>query len=144
MLTGVKDVDRKILIDIDNERDFLSLCASNKSLQNLCQEENIYWRRLEKHYPDIYQKKPVLQTWKEWYLKNMKAIGELKEKYSFTYKSGVPIVYLYAFNSYNNSHNYDDLLDIAFAYGYIDLYNYFIEKSEDRPVKDLEIPTTIT
>lgn len=139
MLTGVKDVDRKILIDIDNERDFLSLCASNKSLQNLCQEENIYWRRLEKHYPDIYQKKPVLQTWKEWYLKNMKAIGELNEKYNFTYKSGVPVVYLYALDEAKQNNNDDFLLDFAYEYGYIDLHNLHTQKTLDREATDSEI-----
>jgi hypothetical protein len=103
--TRNKDIDRKILVDIENERDFLALCSTEKYVRDLCNSDIVYRERLRKHYPDIFKNKPELEDWKLWYLQNIKAIGELKEKHNFVYKTGIPTIYLSLLNRYDKKVN---------------------------------------
>lgn len=107
--TRNKDIDRKILIDIEHERDFLALCSTEKYVRELC-NSYVYRERLRKHYLDIFKNKPPLEYWKLWYLQNMKAIGELKEKHGFVYKTGVPITYLSLLDRYDKKINFTIIL----------------------------------
>jgi acyl carrier protein phosphodiesterase len=136
MFSGNKDVDNTILIEIKDEKDFLSFCSTNKYVSSLCKSDMIYRARLEKHYPDIFVAKPKFKNWRTWYLKNMKAIGELKERYQFEWKTGVPSIYLSILD-----HDLSDpntFIQMMGKYGYLDIvYNQRVQQelnNEDSPV----------
>ena len=93
MFTGNKDIDKMILEEIPDEKDFLSLCLTNKYLYSLC-DENIFKKRIMKKYQNsLFYKKE--ESYKEFYLKLLYFIDKLKEEYNFTFNSGNPIAYYF-------------------------------------------------
>ncbi len=66
-LTGIEHVD----IDIINFLDDLSLskaCMTNRYLNRLCKNEDLWRRRLEKYYPDRIELKTTDLTWHDFYM----------------------------------------------------------------------------
>lgn len=139
-ITELKEADRLILLNTENDKDFLNLCITDSYFKNLC-DENMFRRRLEKYYPDILKAKPKLKTYKEWYLKNMKAKGEMEEKYNFKYTSGVPTFYIDILKrrEYENGIFYvQGLMTRAGNFGYLDVIDY-IKTVLEREVSDANI-----
>ena len=89
MLTQLPDVDREILLKLD-EREFLEICSPPKSSysRKLCNED-LFRKRLVLKYPSAYQYKPENQTWKKYYLSTSYYINKLKEE-EIPYNLGNP------------------------------------------------------
>lgn len=71
-MTGIKDVDLKILMEMD-DRELLAVCSSpNKYFARICQNDLFWQQRYMKRFASIKREaadhKPVNQTWKQYYL----------------------------------------------------------------------------
>ena len=76
MLTYIKDLDHEIMMKID-DLSLLNFCRiNNKYVQKLCNDENFWMKRTNKHFSKII--KLPNRSWKELYLK----IVHYKKKYS--------------------------------------------------------------
>ncbi len=53
--TGIKDIDRKILNQLD-DKDLLSICSTNKSWKQFCDEDQTLWMNR------VYNKFPYLSS----------------------------------------------------------------------------------
>ena len=49
--------------------DLSHFCSSFKRIYTLCQEDIIWLRRLQIHYPELVNEKPEGMTWKDYYFK---------------------------------------------------------------------------
>jgi sulfur relay (sulfurtransferase) DsrC/TusE family protein len=71
MITGHKDTDLRLLLELD-DREFFIFCGKdslqfkNKYVNKLCKSESLWQNRLFKYYGEIYPE--VDQTWKNLYL----------------------------------------------------------------------------
>jgi hypothetical protein len=66
-LSGIKDVDLKILSELDDET-LLNFCITSQYGKELCKDESFWRNRLIKQYPDSFSFKNPERTWKSWYL----------------------------------------------------------------------------
>lgn len=83
MFTGNRDIDRFILLLIDDDVTFLNLCKTNKYLSDFC-ESKIYKEKLSRKYPNL-KKKPEDILWRQFYLKTIYYIKKLKKDYGFIF-----------------------------------------------------------
>ena len=67
--TGIKDVDLKILMELD-DRDLIQTCATNRELRRICNVDQSFWRnRYVKQYGEEATKyKPEGRSWKNHYM----------------------------------------------------------------------------
>ena len=77
--TNIKDVDLKILSELD-DRDLLNVCViRNRYVEKLCNDENFWRARLVKNYPDLLEYKN--NTNKLYYLQILVDIERFKNKW---------------------------------------------------------------
>jgi hypothetical protein len=74
-ITGIKDLDLKILMEMD-DRELLSICASqNKYFYRICKSEIFWDQRYLKRFASINKEaanyKPINRTWKQHYLQTV-------------------------------------------------------------------------
>ena len=74
-----KDVDREILMKLD-DYSFLKACSANNYFKNKVCDEDFIRRRLQQTYPNTLRYKFPNQTWKEYYLETIKYIADLTFK----------------------------------------------------------------
>jgi hypothetical protein len=85
VLTGMKDVDLKILSEL-SDRDLFQFCLSNKDAAELCRSEtfwrNRFYNKYESLFPDfdIITLKPNYETWKKFYLYAVVNLEEYNDK----------------------------------------------------------------
>jgi len=80
MFTGNKDVDIKILNDLD-DYDLSNICVVNKYISEICSTDNFWKTRFQKIYSPYLKNIDILKykgqaTWKEYYLWLSKAIND--------------------------------------------------------------------
>ena len=78
MFTQNKDTDRLILLKVEDERQFLTLCSLNDYGKKLC-DENLFRERLIQKYPKAAEFKDK-ETWKEYYLSVIYYVDKMREK----------------------------------------------------------------
>lgn len=92
--TGIKDLDKELMLNM-GDREFIQTCQLNKYFQNICKDDYLFKRRLEKIYPTLreetYEEYGEI-SWKKYYTNVVKIIAELKEKFNYTYTYGNPFV----------------------------------------------------
>ena len=68
MLTGIKDLDFKILNELD-DHELYDICIINRKSVEVCNDEN-FWRNrfMTRFAPDILNAKPNDMTWKDYYI----------------------------------------------------------------------------
>lgn len=75
---GGRDVKREVLLNINDEKSFLSACTVDKSTYSLC--DNTFFRnRLNKKYPMALNLKPESLSWKEYYLQTVYYMDLMRE-----------------------------------------------------------------
>ncbi len=78
MLTGNKDVDRKILNNLD-DKDLVNVCQVNKKAQSLCNDQVFWMNRVFLKFGyvggDILRKHKKNRTWSEYYIKDLRKIN---------------------------------------------------------------------
>jgi len=91
VLTGVKDLDYKIMNKLD-DRDLISLCRTSKKADEYCNDQT-YWmtRTLEKYYyisPDILKRFKGDRSWSDYYIQDLRRVTR---PYSFIAKAQLAI-----------------------------------------------------
>ena len=80
MSTGIKDVDRLILTELD-DRSLLNICSTNKYFKNLCKDDEFWKRRYFSKFGQHMQN--TVNLWKEedesWRRKYLDTIVDLDE-----------------------------------------------------------------
>ena len=82
--TGVKDLDLKILMDVDDET-LLNACLTNKELYRICNVDQYFWRDryIKKYGQHAAQFKPQEQSWKNHYLQSLIDLQTFKNPMDF-------------------------------------------------------------
>ncbi len=77
--TGIKDLDLKILMDVDDET-LLKSCSTNKELYRICNVDQSFWRnRYVKQYGEKSSRyKPEGRSWKNHYMQTYIDLHRLK------------------------------------------------------------------
>ena len=127
-LTSLKDVDREVLKDVDDDK-LLKICSVDRKTWNEVCDDTFLKRRLMSKYPGIEQYKREDESWKRFFLTAIYYISKMKEDYQFTYTSG---------NFYNlhkilelDKGNINDLLLSAARFGSLDLARHALEKGSN-------------
>lgn len=74
-MTGIKDVDLKILSEMD-DKELLTICSSkNKYFYRICNNDFFWQQRYMKRFASIKKEavdhKPIHETWKKYYLQTV-------------------------------------------------------------------------
>ncbi len=82
--TGIKDLDLKILMDVDDET-LLKTCSTNKELYRICNVDQAFWRnRYVKQYGEKAAKyKPEERSWKNHYMQTYIDLHKFKDPMEF-------------------------------------------------------------
>ncbi len=131
-LTENKDVDRKILDEL-NDADFIKMCVVNKHYyENICNEEYFRIRTYNK-YPETIPYKSENTSWKDYFLSIVNHIYLLQKDYKTTYQAKYknPKL-LYNFKKYSLSKSglqkmQRDALFYAITYSDLEFVKYIIE-----------------
>ena len=96
--TGIKDLDKELMVNM-GDREFIRTCGLNKYFQDICKDQYLFKRKLEKFYPytlqpKIYDKEGITLSWKKYYSKVVQTVAFLKEKSDFDYETGDPFLHL--------------------------------------------------
>lgn len=82
--TGIKDLDLKILMDVDDET-LLNACSTNRELYRICNLDQDFWRnRYVKQYGEEASKyKPKDRSWKNHYMQTYIDLHRFKNPMKF-------------------------------------------------------------
>jgi hypothetical protein len=87
-LTNQRDLDREILLKL-NDRDFLLTCNSSRYLrENVC-DEQFFKKRLTLTYPDTLNYNLNNKSWRQYYIETVFHVAKMKE-YGYDYSFGNP------------------------------------------------------
>ncbi len=134
MLTGNKDVDRKILNELEDE-DLVKFCLVNKKAQSLCNDQVFWMNRVFLRFGyvggDILRKyKGTDRTWSEYYIKDLRKINpnNAKNKLILGSERGrLDHVIISLKNGATNIHGGNDYALIwASKNGHLDIVKYLI------------------
>lgn len=133
-LTGIKDLDRKILNNL-SDADFLQCCSLNKTISNKVCDETYFRIRTELKYPYTIEYKNSNSIWKTHYLNIVKYIDLLKKDFQYLYNDkdrNPEFVYKIklAVPPYKKPKTVDDLFFWIISTGDLNLVKYLISKEE--------------
>ena len=94
-ITGIKDLDKEIVLKIEKDDDFLKCRTLNSYMYGLY-DEYLFSRRMKRKYPDIKRKN---MSFEKLYLKTVAKVSELKAKHNFDFRRGDPEKYLRIFSN---------------------------------------------
>ena len=109
--SGIKDQDREILLNIENDKDLLKACSVNKYVNEKVCDDIFFRNRLSRTYPDTLKYKPKYMNWKDYLLRVIYYIAKMKEDYNYNYEEGNPKVQYEIFKETRN----DDIRLLATA-----------------------------
>ncbi len=79
MLSGNKDVDRKILNNLE-DKDLVNVCQTNKKAQSLCNDQVFWMNRVFNRFGyvtgDTLRKNKKDRSWSEYYIKDLRKINK--------------------------------------------------------------------
>ena len=77
MLTGVKDLDFKILGELE-DKDLVSYCQTNKQADEICKDQGFWLNRILLKFPylswEILNKYKGDRSWSEYYINDLRDI----------------------------------------------------------------------
>ena len=142
MLTGVKDLDIKILNELE-DKDLVSYCQTNKQADNICKDQNFWLNRILIRFPylslDILKKYKGDRDWSEYYIKDLrKIIGYcLNKTLRDESKKGRLDHVIIAVNQGANIHAYNDWAVISASInGHIDVVRYLVNEGANIHARD--------
>ncbi len=95
MLPRGRDMQREVLLNIQDEKTFLSACTIDKATYKLC--DDVFFRnRIARSFSLLLDKKPLNLSWKKYYLKTVYYIDLLNDlgfKWRKRYNSDPEIYY---------------------------------------------------
>ena len=90
--SGNKDIDRCILLFLP-DKDLLTVCRLNKYLYNVVCDDNFYYNKLLKSYPDTLKYwDNGYRTYTQFYLTMISYIFKLEKEFNYAYVKGNPEV----------------------------------------------------
>ena len=96
-ITGNKDQDREILLNIADDKELLSVCSLNKYLYNKVCDDMFFRNRLARTYSDTLKYKSEDMSWKDYFLRVIYYIAKMREDYKYKYTEGNPKILYYIF-----------------------------------------------
>ena len=128
--SGIKDVDREILLAM-TDKDLLKSCSLNKYLFNVVCDDNFFYQRLSLKYPNSlkYYSKEQDKNYRDYYLKVIYWISKMKENYGYSYIDGNPKTQYEIFEIVKYDVNY--LLYKSSAKGELNLVKEAIKRGAD-------------
>lgn len=141
-----KDIDREILLKL-SDLDLIKMCNLNRYFRNTLCDDNFFHKRLQQKYPDTLRNnsKYILPSnYKFWYLKVIRCIVILKEKYNYIYTEGNPIVQLEIFHTGHFKNEINDMFIESADSGEIVLVKYFFISGMDRHIKNRALLKAVT
>ncbi len=138
MLTGNKDVDRKILNNLEDE-DLINICQVNKKAQSICNDQVFWMNRVFLRFGyvggDVLRaNKGTDRTWSEYYIKDLRKINSTNSnKYLDTgsNQGRLDQVIISLKNGANIHSQFDGALRWASYYGHIEVVKYLVELKPD-------------
>ena len=90
MLTGNKDVDRKILNELEDV-DLVRACQVNKQADKICKDQVFWMNRLFQRFPevpgDVLRKNKGNRTWSDYYIHDLRKINKNNSEHYLIYGS---------------------------------------------------------
>ncbi len=149
MLTGNKDVDRKILNNLE-DKDLVNLCQTNKKANSLCNDQVFWMNRVFRRFGyvggDILRTNKGKRSWSDYYIQNLRKInpsnanrylengsqnGRL-DQVIISLKNGADINYRIVYNTEDlNGHkefNVYTAMSLAAQNGYLEIVKYLVSK----------------
>ena len=138
MLTGNKDVDRKILNELE-DKDLVNVCQTNKKAQSLCNDQVFWMNRVFLRFGyvggDVLRaNKGTDRSWSEYYIKDLRKINSTNatNKLMFgSYKGKLDRVIISLKNGANIHGQSDYALRYASENGHLDVVKYLVEFKPD-------------
>jgi hypothetical protein len=138
-ITGIRDLDKEVLLKIEKEEDFLMCRRINSYIYSLYDEflferrikrkypdvKNLFEKRVKKRYPDVNIKS---LNYKNLYIKTIKEILKLKIRYNFEFLKGNPEKYLKIFS---NPLKYEYRAYLISKYNYKDVFYMLYTQHRD-------------
>ncbi len=136
-LTGNKDVDRKILNNLE-DKDLVKFCTVDKKANTLCNDQVFWMNRVFLKFGyvggDILRKHKGDRSWSEYYIKDLRKINKNN---AFDYlrngsADGRLDHVIISLKNGANIHAYSDLaIRLASQNGHLDVVKYLVENSAD-------------
>ena len=132
-----KDIDREILLNMDNDKDLLKACSLNKYLLNEVCDDMFFKNRLLKTYPNTLKYKELdtirnnfkKLTWKQYFLQVIYYVWKMKEDYQYEYTNGNFKTQYKIFKQ--SKGDIDKLLIYSSKYGELDLVKEALMRGAD-------------
>ena len=142
MLTGVKDLDFKILNELPDQ-DLVNVCKTNKQANKLCDDQNFWLQRImiKFSYLDLNVLKRYKQgrSWSQYYIEDLRTINKENAIYKLEEGSenGRLDQVVISMNKGADIHANDSLIP-ASENGYIQIVKYLVENGADIHARDDE------
>ena len=124
MLSGLKDVDRKILKYV-GDKDLIQTCSTDRKTWNEVCDDNFLKRRLSK-YPGIEKYKRENETWKQFFLRFIYYTSKMREDHQFEYTSGDFKKQYHMLEKWRR--RWDELLFVASGVGELLMVKYALQQ----------------
>ena len=142
MLTGNKDVDRKILNELE-DKDLVNVCQTNKKANSLCNDQVFWMNRVFQRFGyvggDILRNNKMDRTWSEYYIKDLRKINKTNANKYLDYGSrdGRFDHVIIALKIGSDIHKKSDYgLRIASWNGHLEIVKYLISQGADIHAND--------
>ena len=142
MLTGVRDLDFKILNKLD-DNDLVNVCKTNKQANNLCDDQGFWLQRIMIKFPylgiDVLKKYKQNRSWSQYYIEDLRTItpSNANTKLITASKSGRLDQVIIAVNNGADIHaRNDESLRYASIHGHLDAVKYLISQGADIHARD--------
>ena len=138
MLTGNKDIDRKILNNLE-DKDLVNVCQVNKKAQSICNDQVFWMNRVFLRFGyvggDVLRSNKGNRTWSEYYIKDLRKINSTNaDEYlrNGSIKGRLDYVIISLVGHGANIHIYSNqALRLAIMEGYLEVVKYLIEFGAD-------------
>ncbi len=131
-MIGNKDIDRKILNQLDDE-DLVNMCQVNKKTHSLCNDQVFWMNRVFNRFGyvggDILRKYKKNRSWSEYYIKDLRKINSTNANFKLIVGSddGRLDRVIISLNIGANIHVYNDVsLRWASSAGHIEVVKYLV------------------
>ena len=81
MLTGIKDLDYKILNQLE-DKDLVNICQTNKEAKTICDDQTFWLNRIVTRFPsvpsEIFLKNKKGRSWADYYIKDLRLLNSME------------------------------------------------------------------
>ncbi len=137
MLTGNKDVDRKILNELD-DKDIVNVCQTNKKAYSLCNDQVFWMNRVFQKFGyvggNVLRKYKKDRSWSEYYIQDLRKINKDNAQEYLNYGSlfgRFDYVIIALKNDINIHGDTDFSLRFASNNGHLEIVKYLVSQGAD-------------